>query len=103
MSCRHGHRSSYRKRRREVLKNFIVQYKESHPCLCGEKDITKLTFHHLNPDEKEAKIGVILRTGQKNRILKEIKKCVVLCRVCHDIVHDCFPKKDVSNNYLYGG
>ena len=54
--------------------------------ICGETHYYKLCFHHKNPEDKEFTIKI----GKKNRwskILKEIFKCVLLCRNCHNELH----------------
>ena len=53
-------------------------------CKCGESHPSCLDFHHRNPDEKEIAIGdVDNRKWSKEKILKEIAKCDVLCANCH--------------------
>ena len=55
--------------------------------MCGFDNPLALEFHHRNPKEKEVNIGAITRIGWgKERILKEISKCEVLCANCHRIV-----------------
>jgi hypothetical protein len=47
---------------------------------CGEKDPVVLTFHHRKPESKLFDIGTaVAQILSKSRILKEIKKCDVLC------------------------
>lgn len=49
---------------------------------CNESNFLKLSFHHVNPDEKEEKVANIF--GRRwSFIEKEIKKCVILCHNCH--------------------
>lgn len=59
------------------------RYKRYMGCLiCERKD--NLTYHHLNPREKRLEIG---DRGLRNPLVwKEITKCAVLCRDCHDEV-----------------
>ena len=55
----------------------ICEYKK-----CGRA----LSFHHLDPDSKETKL-----TGKClswNRLVKELRKCVLLCANCHMEVHE---------------
>ena len=51
---------------------------------CGEDDFRTLVFHHVNPEEKEFSISTMVADGySRERIGKEIKKCLVLCANCH--------------------
>lgn len=57
------------------------------PCLkCGESRIRCLSFHHINPKEKEFTIGEI-RKSSLNKIEQEINKCICLCLNCHHEFH----------------
>ena len=76
-----------RKRRRGRVKEYIQAYLAEHPCIaCGTSD--NLTFHHRDPKEKRMKIARLVSYKSINAIQLEIDKCDVLCRHCHDIVHD---------------
>ena len=46
---------------------------------CGSKK--KLTFHHVDSAEKEGDISDF--TNPKD-IVREVKKCIIVCRKCHD-------------------
>ena len=68
-------------------KEWINQYKKSHPCeICGETRIECLVFHHINTNEKNFNIS---QSGARNICLiqKEIKKCRILCSNCHKVLH----------------
>jgi len=52
---------------------------------CGEDNFFKLDFHHPNSD-KESEIGDI-RAQSWSKIKKEVVKCQLLCRNCHQIKH----------------
>ena len=70
-------------KRRDVVRNFIVLYLQSHPCVdCGEKDIVVLEFDHLK-DKKENVSSMIGRASPIEKIEKEISKCDVVCANCH--------------------
>lgn len=43
-------------------------------------------FHHTNPKEKDFIIGNIANKSWDS-ILKELKKCILLCANCHAIHH----------------
>ena len=56
--------------------------------ICKEKERCCLSFHHLNPKEKDQAVSVMLNDFRsKERVLAEMKKCIVLCENCHRKVH----------------
>lgn len=75
--------------RGEDTRRKLHDFKDAHPCiLCGEQERTCLDFHHLDPHQKDFGISTLLKgTRSWESILKEIEKCVVLCKNCHAKVH----------------
>ena len=69
-------------KRQELVNNIKV---EKGCKVCGERDVNKLLFHHPNMD----KLNDIkhLKCYSKETLLKEIEKCIVLCRKCHCMIH----------------
>ena len=69
------------------LQNFINTIKTSKGCsYCGETDFACLDFHHMG--EKESEIARAIHNGwSKERLLKEINKCIVICSNCHRKLH----------------
>ena len=67
-------------------KDFLNNIKLGLGCqICGYNEHPSvLIFHHKNPKEKEFNIGN--KRVSKKRLLKEIKKCVVLCSNCHRVI-----------------
>jgi hypothetical protein len=63
---------------------------------CDEHRIWVLEFHHKDPKEKDFQISHI-RGSRWSILEKEIKKCILLCRNCHQEIHkkeDCkYPSK----------
>jgi hypothetical protein len=54
---------------------------------CGyDKYKSALDAHHLDPEEKDTAFHQ-WRGWSWERIEKEIKKCVLLCKCCHAAVH----------------
>jgi hypothetical protein len=69
-------------KRNQVLSSIF----NDHPCLvCGDKRHGCLSFHHLDPKEKE--YGVTSHSLTWKGMLKEASKCVVLCLNCHTLYH----------------
>jgi len=60
--------------------------------MCGEDNILKLCFHHI--DDKKESLNV-LRNYSWNIIEKELKKCELYCQNCHQELHEKIGK--VSN------
>lgn len=79
-----------KQKREESLVCWLKEYKKSIICeVCGERHPGCLDFHHKNPREKMSTISNLVTKGYgKETILKEIKKCRVLCKNCHVKVHD---------------
>ena len=59
-------------------------YYEEHPCIsCGEDNPMMLSLDHIG-DDKENDVSSMMR-GPWRKIIKEIRKCVVLCHNCHAV------------------
>lgn len=68
-------------------KQKLVEYKGGECCRCGYKKETKaLTFHHLDPKEKDFNISG--KSWSFERLKKEVDKCVLLCANCHIEIHE---------------
>lgn len=87
-SERYGEKYNARNRKKYYERvEFITSYKLLHPCIiCGEDNTSCLDFHHLDMTEKEYTISHIL-SGNIEKIVTELKKCVVLCSNCHRKIH----------------
>jgi hypothetical protein len=63
---------------------------------CGNANIFNIEFHHVDGEEKEHGISHMIKEGKKwSSILKEVKKCILLCRNCHAKKHN--PNKTKSD------
>lgn len=56
---------------------------------CTESDTVCLDFHHIDAKTKEREVAAVVSNlgWCKERILKEIAKCIVLCANCHRKQH----------------
>ncbi len=81
------HRQKIALLRKQKIRKEIDDYKKSHPCQrCNESHIICLDFHHK--EGKESCIADAIRKGWSlERVLKEIKKCIILCANCHRAEH----------------
>jgi hypothetical protein len=68
---------------------WYIDYKNDKSCLvCGESESVCLDFHHLNGKDKDFSVSnMMYSTYSKEKIMKEIEKCVILCSNCHRKVH----------------
>jgi len=67
--------------------NFVKKWMIEKGCDCGEKNISKLSFHHLDPNEKENHIRMLCKYNLK-KVKEELKKGVVKCKNCHTTIHN---------------
>lgn len=75
---------------RQWLKKKIDKFKLKHGCKhCGSKKYAQqLTFHHRIPEKKSYSIGTMIFRGfSYEAIIKEAKKCDILCLNCHVEAH----------------
>ena len=77
------------KKRSEEIKEWFAELKTGLSCSsCGCKDHRVLEFHHRDPGTKKENISKMVIDGfGREKILKEIDKCDVLCANCHRILH----------------
>lgn len=77
-----------KRKRKDKIRKFLVEFKLANPCKCGEKNPACLQFHHLDPTEKEIALSqVITKCWGIEKIKKEIEKCEVMCANCHLKLH----------------
>ena len=77
------------KRHIERVGAWLNEYKKQLSCArCSESHPAALQFHHRDPKEKDFSIG-LYRIGKysRERILREIAKCEVICANCHAKEH----------------
>ncbi len=74
---------------RGKLFTWYHEYKSKLKCeICSENHPACLDFHHKDSSEKQKEISVCIRDGwSKERIIKEISKCQVICSNCHRKFH----------------
>ncbi len=71
--------------RRARTQAWLVDLRVNAGCSdCLENHPSVLEFHHLDEASKEFSISDAVKKGWgRERILKEIDKCIVLCANCH--------------------
>jgi hypothetical protein len=85
-SQRYKDRVLYNKIKRDKNRQYIQDIKSSGCCICQEKTLQCLDFHHINPNDKEHQISNMIAFSLEN-ILIEIQKCVIVCANCHRKIH----------------
>lgn len=63
---------------------------------CDENHIAALSFHHLDPKEKEFNVCKLMSKTWEE-LEGELKKCILLCENCHRKYH--FNQKRFDENY----
>ena len=75
--------------RRKDLKIKALEYKGGSCILCGYNKCNRaLTFHHLDPSQKDYAISAWAHAITWEKLKTELDKCVLLCHNCHHEVHD---------------
>jgi hypothetical protein len=82
-------RRAITKARKYEIMEWLRDYKSGLSCMsCGFSHPAALDFHHRDPEQKEFDISTSPQRGMgRERILKEIAKCDILCANCHRILH----------------
>lgn len=77
------------KARRAAMREWLDEYKSNLVCSkCGESHPACLDFHHKDSSTKDFSVGNVSAWGWgKEKMLREIDKCVVLCSNCHRKAH----------------
>ena len=77
------------KTRKQELLKFIREIRGELKCKqCNEDRPAALDFHHRDSSVKDYEIGYMASMGfSKEKILKEMEKCDVLCSNCHRVLH----------------
>jgi hypothetical protein len=77
------------KRRQSEIRQWIFELTATLKfSRCPETHIAVIDFHHKDPTKKDIGLSKVAKWGwSKERILKEIEKCIVLCSNCHRKLH----------------
>lgn len=86
--CKQCHHIWWNKRNKE-FKQKCVDFLGGGCLRCGyNKCLAALEFHHRNPRHKEFEIGRQRTDVLTVQIIKELKKCDLLCSNCHRELHN---------------
>jgi len=74
--------------KRKMMKLELIEVRGGRCEKCGyDRCVTALEFHH-NGKDKDGDLAHIIKNGSKQKALKEIKKCILLCANCHREAHN---------------
>jgi hypothetical protein len=76
---------AWQDRRRRELRAWFRALRATKACeVCGENAPECLHFHHIDRAKKEIDVSTAIANGwSRERILREMAKCRVLCANCH--------------------
>ncbi len=75
---------SYVTKSQNKRKDLLFELYDSKCFICNNKNISHMTFHHINKKEKNFNLSSI--QSLENHII-ESKKCIMLCYNCHGEIH----------------
>jgi hypothetical protein len=85
----------WRSNKKDIRKYYGKKVKrmavlKQHGCvICGyNKCMRALTFHHVNPDDKNFSLRVTYMSKNVDIIINEFHKCMLLCANCHMEIED---------------
>lgn len=88
MTKKKSKRGLKKSKNRRKIKKKAVDYKGGECEICGyDKCLAALTFHHLDPLEKDFGISDKAHKMTWERIRRELDKCKLLCANCHHEIH----------------
>lgn len=75
------------KKWRQNIKEYCIQIMGTKCQSCGYNKCNRaLEFHHINPNSKKSKVS--FKQSGFEKIIEELKKCVLLCSNCHRETHE---------------
>lgn len=97
-----GKQRVYKNKRDLEIRDWFKDLKSSLKCnRCSEQDVCTLDFHHIDPAKKDRAVGQTFANGwSKERILKEIEKCEVLCSNCHRKEHARLREQATDSHFV---
>lgn len=75
----------------QKLRVKLILNKGAKCCHCklkyNGKNAAGFDFHHRDPEDKEFTIAYGIKKKSRKEVIKEAKKCDLLCKVCHVVLH----------------
>ena len=83
----------YKRKQLHTIKVNLVQQFGGKCEMCAyDKCLRSLEFHHLDPSAKSFEISKGSRSNSYESLLKETKKCILVCSNCHCEIEDGITK-----------
>jgi len=88
------------KKWRSSTKSRIVESMGGCCQICSyDKCNNALELHHIDPEEKELSFGNVMANPKSwDNIVKELRKCILLCSNCHKEVHSGITELPETHN-----
>jgi len=78
-------RANSKKQEMKILFNLI---RANNLCaFCEETELCCMDFHHLDPSQKDVNVSYLCECKSRERMINEMRKCVVVCSNCHRKIH----------------
>ena len=85
--CKYCH-NDYMNQKNAQNREIVHNLKQNSCCAkCGENRWYVLDYHHINPEDKIKTVAKLMVHSSTDTTLKEIDKCILLCRNCHAEFH----------------
>ena len=85
--CKYCH-NDYMNQKNAQNREIVHSLKQNSCCAkCGEKRWYVLDYHHINPENKIKTVAKLMVHSSTDTTLKEIDKCILLCKNCHAEFH----------------
>ena len=98
--CANAYVSQYRRK----IKEKALAYKGGKCERCGyNKSNWFLTFHHLDPNEKDFALGKYGHARSWKKVKEELEKCQLLCLNCHGEVHEQIEYENSNSSVYFTG
>lgn len=76
------------KERYQRGREIVERLKINGCAICGYSEcVASLDFHHVNPADKNFYINTAAMNRRTDKIVKELNKCILLCKNCHAKIH----------------
>jgi len=88
--------------RYEDLKQELVTFKGDKCALCEKQyHISIYSFHHTGKEHKDFNLAD-RRHSPMAEVLRELKKCILVCRNCHAEIHEYMKRQEGYSNKISG-
>lgn len=84
-------------KQKRKLREWWQEHKKQFKCKCGESHPACIEFHH-HQKNKEGNVSSFIGNGSIKKALKEVDKCIPICRNCHAKLHYKLRNKGRANN-----